>query len=158
MLGGSMRILSGLSVDGYGVLATDDINFLNRDVHVLANSERDKNNERNEFLFCPKICNIFYKMHIRPYSFETSNNTNVIPITLAELNYWNSRCIPSENSKKLYIVASNSCNTITRVPIENLIRVETPVLRVKQYRDDELVQLLNNTFKNGLKLKQSINR
>ena len=21
--------------------------------------ERDKNNERNEFLFCPKICNIF---------------------------------------------------------------------------------------------------
>lgn len=153
-----MRVLSGLSVDGYGILATDDSNFLDGNVYLLANSERNDNNERNEFLFCPKTCNAFNQMQIRPYSFQTSNNTNVLPITLAELNYWNASCRPYENNKKLYIVVSNKCNQITRVPIESLHRTQTPVLRAKSYSNDELVKILNETFQRGLKLKQSITR
>lgn len=153
-----MPVLSGLSVDGYGILATDDINFLDRNVYLLANSERNNDNERNEFLFCPKTCNFFNQMQIRPYSFETSNNTTISHITLAELNYWNSSCRPYDNSKKLYIVVSNKCNQITRVPIESLHRTQTPVLREKSYSNDELVKILNETFQRGLKLKQSIMR
>ena len=150
-----MRILNGLSVDGYGVLVTDDINFLDRNVHILSNSQRDEiDNERHEFLFCPKTCNFFSKMQVRPYSFETSNNTIVNKITLAELNYWNQNC--QSDDGEIYLIVSNSCNATARIPISQLCRTETPVLREKTYSDDELRRILASTFQKGLEFQETL--